>query len=190
MTKQEARAQAKRAINLMSDAEREWASDAIIDCLTGVDAFRRSKSAFIYLNDGEEPDTHELVGLALAMERTVSVPRVRGGDMQAIVITPYSNFKRNRWGILEPDRGIEVFDSELAVIPMRAFDGMSRLGRGKGYYDRYLQNKECFKIGIAFECQFIEGLPVEEHDALMDMVVTEKYIRYKDGRREQNPYCE
>jgi len=43
-----------------------------------------------------EPDTEEIVGLALMLERTVSVPRVHGRDMDAIVISPYTNFKRNK----------------------------------------------------------------------------------------------
>ncbi len=51
----------------------------------------------------------------------------------------------------------------------------SRLGRGKGYYDRYLENSQAIKIGIAWSEQIIEQIPVESHDCHMDFIVTELF---------------
>ena len=74
----------------------------------------------------------------------------------------------------------------LMVIPGSAFDWeCNRMGYGKGYYDKYLDlisEKDAgltFKIrsvGICFECQMQERIPVEAYDRKMDMVVTEKRI--------------
>lgn len=50
-----------------------------------------------------------------------------------------------------------------------------RLGRGKGYYDRYLANSSAIKIGIAWTEQLNEELPVESHDCHMDFIITEKF---------------
>lgn len=55
------------------------------------------------------------------------------------------------------------------------FDG-ARLGRGKGFYDRYLENKaDVIKIGLAWSEQIKEKIPVEQHDCHMDFIITEKY---------------
>ena len=55
-----------------------------------------------------------------------------------------------------------------------AYDKMGyRLGRGKGYYDRYLKNlADNYKIGICFPWQIVEKLPVESHDMRVDEVLT------------------
>ncbi len=50
-----------------------------------------------------------------------------------------------------------------------------RLGRGKGYYDRYLENSKALKIGIAWSQQLNEQIPVESHDCHMDFIITEKF---------------
>ena len=50
-----------------------------------------------------------------------------------------------------------------------------RLGRGKGYYDRYLENSKALKIGVCWSGQLNEELPVESHDCHMDFIITEKF---------------
>lgn len=66
---------------------------------------------------------------------------------------------------------------EVLLIPGMAFteDG-GRLGRGKGYYDRYLENHRGLKIGLCFEFQILDRLPREDHDIEMDFLVTEKRV--------------
>jgi 5,10-methenyltetrahydrofolate synthetase len=50
-----------------------------------------------------------------------------------------------------------------------------RLGRGKGYYDRYLENSKALKMGIAWSKQLSEKIPVESHDCHMDFIITDKF---------------
>lgn len=175
------RKEALDRVKKMSVEQREWASGAICDALAGVEEFRRCFKPFVFLGTPLEPDTEQIVGLLLMMERDVSVPRVEGGEMKAIRITPYSNFRKNKWGILEPvGRGV-CPEPDLAIVPLVAFDGLERVGHGGGYYDRYLAGRDIFKIGIAFDCQQVRGVSSEEHDIRMDMIVTEKRIISADG---------
>lgn len=167
----------------MSSEDKEWASGAICDALSGIDEFNRAHSLFVFLGTESEPDTEEIVGLALMLERTVCVPRVKGRDMDAIAISPYTNFKKNRWNILEPVGGRITQDIDVAVIPLVAFDGLKRVGHGGGYYDRFLSSHDCYKIGIAFDCQSVSGLAVEDFDVPLDMLVTENRIVTCDGER-------
>ena len=189
MTKAEARQRARAAIAEMSAEDKDWASGAICDALSGLSEFCRAHSAFIFLGTETEPDTEEIVGLALMLERTVSVPRVHGRDMDAIVISPYTNFKRNKWNILEPVGGHRTDDIDVAVIPLVAFDGLKRVGHGGGYYDRFLSAHDCLKIGIAFDCQCAEGIETESFDIPLAILVTEKRIITREGER-KNSYGE
>ena len=62
----------------------------------------------------------------------------------------------------------------VIIVPCMAYDKMGyRLGRGKGYYDRYLKNlADNYKIGICFPWQIVEKLPIESHDMRVDEVLT------------------
>ena len=62
---------------------------------------------------------------------------------------------------------------------MPSRDG-ERLGRGGGYYDRYLNDYTGLKIGICFSEQLASGLPIEEHDHRMNMVISEIGFEYRD----------
>ena len=74
-------------------------------------------------------------------------------------------------------------DVEVIILPMLGFDRAGgRIGYGAGYYDRFLEkNPDLTKIGVAFGCQEMETLPVDENDIKMDLIVTEDGIVY-DGR--------
>ena len=83
------------------------------------------------------------------------------------------------YGIMEPQYGepCRAEESELRVVPGVAFaeDGR-RLGRGKGYYDRYLSRAElrAFTVGVCYGCQLRDDIPAEPHDKKVDMVVVAK----------------
>lgn len=190
MTKLDARKHAREEVRKMTDDEKDLASGAICDALSSIAEFKSAKKPFIFLGTDGEPDTNEIVGLSLMLERAVSVPRVKDGEMQAILITPYTNFKKNRWGILEPVRSHAVDDIDVAIVPLVAFDGLKRVGHGGGYYDRFLSKHDCFKIGIAFDCQSVENLDVESFDVPLDMLVTEKRIITEDKEIPNEYYFE
>lgn len=62
------------------------------------------------------------------------------------------------------------------MVPGVGFDDAgARLGRGKGFYDRYLEDQEVIKIGLAWSEQILEKVPVESHDTFMDFIITEKF---------------
>ncbi len=60
------------------------------------------------------------------------------------------------------------------IVPGVAFtQAGARLGRGKGFYDRWLEGRGVFKLGVCFSAQVVEAVPREGHDVRMDGVVTE-----------------
>jgi len=66
---------------------------------------------------------------------------------------------------------------EILIIPGLAFSlNGERLGRGRGYYDRYLEHFTGVRIGVCFEEQLLAKIPCEDHDAKMHLIVTEKRV--------------
>lgn len=66
---------------------------------------------------------------------------------------------------------------EILLVPGVAFtSNCERLGRGKGYYDRYLKGFSGIKVGVAFSFQVVEDVFPEGHDQALDVVITEKNI--------------
>jgi 5-formyltetrahydrofolate cyclo-ligase len=77
--------------------------------------------------------------------------------------------------ILGPTIDQPIVSPSIVIVPGLGFtpDG-KRLGRGKGFYDRYFEKSPAIKIGIAFEMQIIKDIPTEPHDVKMDFVVTDQ----------------
>jgi 5-formyltetrahydrofolate cyclo-ligase len=93
-----------------------------------------------------------------------------------------SEFHIGPFGILEPTKKHPLVDRaeiQACFIPLLAFDlNGRRLGRGKGFYDRFLDGFAGLKLGVGFEWQFSpEELPVEKHDQRLDLAITEQLIR-------------
>ena len=80
------------------------------------------------------------------------------------------------YGLREPrnPQSVPVDTIDVMLVPGLGFDqNGGRLGRGGGYYDRYLEsNRSPIVIGVAFDCQMIDSIYKEEHDQLMTAVVT------------------
>lgn len=139
---------------------------------------------------GFEPDIRHAV--VQSTHLTWVYPRVDGDTLKFYKVGSREDLIENKWQILEPnpDRAVLVHVSELSglLIPGLAFDETcSRLGRGRGFYDRALeeifnhhQNLKTsapLKIGVALERQVsVTALPVDPHDIVMDRVITESRI--------------
>lgn len=81
---------------------------------------------------------------------------------------------------LKLNKGFPLVKPKVVIVPGLAFSRRgARLGRGKGYYDRYLGEHSVYKIGICWEGQIFEEVTIEEHDVPMDAVITDQniYIR-------------
>lgn len=82
--------------------------------------------------------------------------------------------------ILGPELDAEIVAPDIIIVPGLGFTREGkRLGRGKGFYDRYLEKTLALKIGIAFDLQIEKDIPTDVHDVLMDFVVTDKGIYKK-----------
>lgn len=93
-------------------------------------------------------------------------------------------FVRGGFGVMEPDpetrQGVDLREIDLVIVPGLGFDReKNRLGRGEGFYDRFLKTVKppVIKVGIAFDCQILDRLPCDPvWDEKVDVVVGEKSI--------------
>lgn len=82
--------------------------------------------------------------------------------------------------ILAP-KALEPKKPEAILVPGMGFDSLGgRLGRGKGYFDKFLENYKGLKVGICYQEQILEKVPMDKHDIKMDIVLTDKHI-YEKG---------
>lgn len=158
----------------LSVGERAAKSEAIASALLAREDVSRARTLALFLSLGDEPQTRGLID-ALAASHRIVVPRVTGERMEFAHYVPGS-LRRGAFGIEEPAGGevVEPADIDAMVVPGVAFtaDG-ARLGRGRGYYDRYLAS-EGFRavcIGVCFAEQVVDELPTEPHDRAMDAVI-------------------
>lgn len=139
--------------------------------------WKNSKCVLLYYPLPDEIDVRELIIKGKLSGKTILLPKVTKEDMVLKVYEDENSLKKGAFNILEPS-GEDFFEEDyykidLAIIPGMAFDkDFNRLGRGKGYYDKFLKKiPHAKKIGICFPFQFLEALPMEPHDEKMSNVV-------------------
>lgn len=161
----------------ITEEERAQISDRIRRYTEQLPEFRQAGTILLYHSLRDEVDTSSFLNL-WQHDKRLLLPVVKENDL---IICDYhpDNLKPGSFGIFEP-QGDEITDLsiiDLIIIPGVAFDkNRNRLGRGKGYYDRLLSRLSAYKVGICYDCQITDHIPVEEHDIPMDHVITESGI--------------
>ena len=116
--------------------------------------------------------------LSTWQDKTLLLPRVIDNEqMEVRRYTRPEDLQQGAFGIMEPcgELFTDYVSIDVAIIPGMAFDAKGhRLGRGKGYYDRFLSLAPAiYKIGICFPFQLVDNVPVNENDVWMDEVIGE-----------------
>lgn len=154
----------------------------IFDNLFSFPAFARAESVFIYCSLAEEADTRGIIRALLEQGKRVYLPRMDGKAMSAVRYAGGA-LREGRFGVSEPI-GEETADKpDVCILPLLAADGQfHRLGYGGGYYDRYFSQGKSgvLKIGICYDFQIADEVPSEEHDVLLDALVTDARILARD----------
>ena len=165
--------------------DQSEANQAIAKNLEGFFSSRAFGLWAAYRARPEEASLEESFPALLKKGITLCFPRVIEADAGVMDFFLASDlkkdFERHPWGMLEPKANCQIVPSDKVVgvfVPLLAFDIQgTRLGKGRAFYDRYLEAFPGKKIGIAFEWQFCaKEIPREAHDIALDAVVTERKI--------------
>lgn len=143
--------------------------------------FKAAKTLLLYAPIHGEVDTHGIFERARQHGKQVAFPRVNGELLEAVLVKDWAELQRGNFGVLEPAarKRLTIAKIDVVFVPGIAFDLKGhRLGYGKGFYDRFLARLKpgAEKIGLAYEFQVVDSLPVETHDVDLDAVVTEKRV--------------
>lgn len=167
--KKDIRAELRSKLNAMTSDEREAKSQDISNRLIELLRVIKPKTCLMYKALPTEVNVDLAIKYCLDNGIAVYLPRVNGDDME---IVEYGEMVIGAYGILEPVGEPTVIVPSVAVVPLLGVDKLkNRLGKGKGYYDRYFENKKIYKIAVAFDTQLVEKLPVDDNDIAMDELI-------------------
>ena len=183
------------ARDLMGADERREKSGAALRNFWSLPEMEHWSTLFIYVNFRSELETLELINRCLSQGIRVAVPLVEAATYSMIpylIQDPEKDLVPGYYDIPEPDpqKCLRVAGREIdaAVIPGSVFDiNGGRLGYGGGYYDRFLVNDapQAKRIGLAFEMQVVDDVPMQPHDQPLDILITEKRIVHTTHNTEE-----
>jgi 5-formyltetrahydrofolate cyclo-ligase len=154
--------------------------------LAETEAWRRADTVLCFLSMPRELDTARVIGAARASGKAVAVPEIRGTELRFLLMpADAGELPRDRWAIPVPDPAWPELSLAragriLVAAPGLAFDRRgNRLGRGKGYYDRFLAGARAVSadlvvLGICLAEQLVQDVPCDPHDQPLDGVVTDR----------------
>lgn len=174
MDKKSLRASIRSLKAQMSFEERSKQSRRICEAVMAHPRWQQAQTVLLYHALPDEVDTL----LLLQSGKQILLPVVVGSELELRAYDANRLTEGIYRGILEPTSSSPLVTDytsiDLAIVPGMAFDPLGhRLGRGKGYYDRLLvQCPSLYKIGICFDYQLVETVPSEQHDIVMDTVIS------------------
>lgn len=176
----------RRRRRALSRTEREHAAGAVAAVLGGLSVFRAARRTAVFVASDGEIDLGRAMRQYACKSYYLPVVPPRGRRRMLFArVRPETSFKKNRYGILEPDAPIASLatarELDLVLAPLVAFDRRGgRLGMGGGYYDatfEFLASRTCWVepklVGVAFSFQEVPHVERESWDIPLTAIVTE-----------------
>ena len=174
MNKRELRKAVKKLVAQMSVEEKMNEARCVFSHIEKSDIFKNSQNIMLFASLPDEIPTHDIIE-RWSESKNIYLPRVNGDDLEIIRYQP-GMLHKGSYDIMEPE-GNDTVDPavlDLIIVPGVAFDRKgNRLGRGKGFYDRFLAREtNAATIAVCFDCQLVKHIPTEPHDLPAQFVVT------------------
>lgn len=169
-------------------SQRRAKSELIQAQLFKLSIMRDARHLFAYVDFRSEVETLSFIERCLIEGKIVSVPVTLPEKSQLLVVQitdPVKQLEPGCFGIPEPTAEqvaratIDPAQIDVTLVPGSVFDPLGgRLGYGGGYYDRFLTQEapQAVRVGLAYDVQMVEQVPMEAHDQYMDMVITDQQI--------------
>ena len=173
MNKKELRQYIRTEKKAHSAEELQQQSEVILQKLSQHPRFQEAQRVMLYASLPDEVQTLDFIE-QWRNRKTLILPTVVGDDIIPVELAENVTFAEGDFHIPEPQNHPYTGGFDLIVVPGMAFDAAGhRLGRGKGYYDRFLsQHPQVHTIGICFDFQLLPEVPAEPHDCLINEVIT------------------
>ncbi|MGD9014530.1 MAG: 5-formyltetrahydrofolate cyclo-ligase [Candidatus Omnitrophota bacterium] len=159
--------------------QRERKSRLIERKLLKQEEFVKAERIMFYLAFDGEVNTESMINKARELGKQIYVPLcdTKKKTLRPCVLMKDSAFTKGPYQTWEPQTKIDLpLDKlDMVIVPALAFDkNGNRLGRGKGYYDRFLKkiSHYTYSIGLAFDFQILPSLPVGQDDMPVDKILS------------------
>jgi 5-formyltetrahydrofolate cyclo-ligase len=172
--------------NRVAQKDKEAVSRRICERFMALPAYQSARTVMWYVDAGSEVRTRHTIPEALGHGKRVVVPWcvIETNTLELFHLADMSELVEGAYKILEPKtelrhlphKVVRPEELDIVMVPGTAFDLRGgRMGQGKGYYDRLLStaSKNAPLVGMAFDCQIFDEIPVAPHDVFMDVVLTE-----------------
>ena len=183
MTKAEARRLIRERVARLRPEERAAKSARIAHSVLGLAEVRAADVVMAFLALPDEVDTQPLIEGLWQQGKVVATPHtdVEGGALIPVRLRPGAAIQPAALGVPEPEvqEPVVVVEIDVVVVPGRAFDREGhRVGRGGGYYDRFLGRRDCrgLRLAVAYGCQVLETVPSGSADVAVEVLVTEHEV--------------
>ena len=175
----------RRELSSLTQELRAAASDQLAEALLRSQPWTTSDTVLGFYGQSSEPETRRVLQSALDQGRVLALPRVAGERLAFHRVADLGLLQPGYRGVAEPVDdtpllGRAMMANALVLVPGLAFDASGRrLGRGGGYYDRWLaalrsDAERCRFVGVCFHRQLVEQVPEHTHDQRVDQVLTER----------------
>lgn len=157
-------------------SNKENKNKIIFDNIIKNEQIKKCKVIMTYISFNDEVDTLNLINYFLD-KKIIAVPKVNKDYMDFYIINSLKDLKKGTFGILEPtsNNKLNNFDNSVCIIPGICFDKKgNRIGYGKGYYDKYLKDKNIYKIGLCFKECLVNKIDSDTHDIKIDEIISSK----------------
>lgn len=169
----------RRRMQTADTAALTLADELICARLRSLPKLRQAHTIMAFAPLPGEIDIWPLLKELAAGPQRLCLPLISGlGLMEAREVSDLTLLQPNRYNIAEPPPASSLIapgSIDIVLVPGLAFDrDLWRLGRGGGYYDRFLAACGAFRLGLARELQILERIPHEPHDLPMQALISEK----------------
>lgn len=166
----------------LTEDQKKQSSLILTNKITSLPLFKECSTLLAFVSTKGEIEIEAIVNLALKENKEVGLPVVKEKmiDFYKIDLHWKDNLVEGKWGLKEVKKELyKKFDDYkeplLILVPALAFSySKVRLGRGKGFYDRFLSTLKVdfTTVGVCYDYQVLATLPAEKHDIKVDYVVT------------------
>ncbi len=178
LTKRRIRSKILGKLKRQKEDDRKRKSTLIKHKLFLTRSFRKAKTVLFYLSFDGEVETRTMIKEAQKLGKKIAVPVCFRDKivMRPALLCENGMFKKGPYGIDEPvsRQFVALSSLDMIIVPGVAFDVQgNRLGRGKGYYDRFLKRltKKSRTIGLAFDFQILPSVPTTANDMRVGRVI-------------------
>lgn len=171
--------------NRLPESDRKLFSARISKKILALESYREAQTVLAYSSFGAEFATSDFIERVLADGKILGLPRVNRAERRLDlyrVDDPATQLAPGVWGIREPLESCQPAahaEIDFVLVPGVAFTAQGeRLGYGGGFYDRLLARLQplAARVTAAFSVQICEDVPTDDHDQLVDLIVTEHAV--------------